>query len=157
MCVYTKRPIPTHDLSQSISVANGATISSQVYECMGLFHRVNWYIEAESKLTPFHRRHFQMYFFKNENVRISLKFVSKVRINNIPALVHIMAWRRAGEKPLFAPMMVSLLTRICVARPQWVKCAYLEYICLQWLFQWRLLTFEFEQNHHLLLLLTECI
>ena len=37
--------------------------------------------------------------FMNENVRISinisLKFVPKGLINNIPALVQIMAWRRA--------------------------------------------------------------
>ena len=60
--------------------------------------------------------------FLNENVwislRISLKFVPKVRINNIPALVQIMAWRRPGDKPLSQPMMVSLLTRICITRPQ---------------------------------------
>ena len=32
-----------------------------------------------------------------------------------------MAWRRPGDKPLYKPMMVSLLTHICVTRPQWVK------------------------------------
>ena len=50
--------------------------------------------------------------FLNENVwipiKISLKFVHKGRINNIPALVQIMAWRRPGDKPLSEPMMVSL-------------------------------------------------
>ena len=63
--------------------------------------------------------------FLNENVRISieisLKFVPKGPINNIPALVQIMAWRRSGDKPLSEPMMDSLLTHICVTRPQWVK------------------------------------
>ena len=61
--------------------------------------------------------------FVNENVwipiKISLKFVPKGLINNIPALVQIMAWRRAGDKPLSEPMMVSLPTHICVTRPQW--------------------------------------
>ena len=60
--------------------------------------------------------------FLNENVwisnKISLKFVPKGLINNIPALVQIMAWRRSGDKPLSEPMMVSLLTHICVTRPQ---------------------------------------
>ena len=41
--------------------------------------------------------------FLNENVwvsiKISLKFVPKGPINNIPALVQIMAWRRPGDKP----------------------------------------------------------
>ena len=63
--------------------------------------------------------------FLNENVRIlikiSLKFVSKGPIKNIPALVQIMAWRRSGDKPLSEPMMVSLLTHICVTLPQWVN------------------------------------
>ena len=30
-----------------------------------------------------------------------------------------MAWRRPGNKPLSEPMMVSLLTHICVIQPQW--------------------------------------
>ena len=49
-----------------------------------------------------------------------MKFVPKGPINNIPALVQIMAWRRPGDKPLSEPMMVSLPTYICVTRPQWV-------------------------------------
>ena len=53
--------------------------------------------------------------------RFSLKFVPKVRINNIPSLVQIMAWRRPGDKPLSEPMMVCLLTHICVTGPQWVN------------------------------------
>ena len=63
--------------------------------------------------------------FFNENVwisiKISLKFVPKGPINNIPALVQIMAWRRPGDKPLSEPVMVLLPTHICVTRPQWVK------------------------------------
>ena len=63
--------------------------------------------------------------FLNENawilLEILLKFVPKVQINNIPALVQIMAWRRSGDKPLSEPMMVSLLTHICITLPQWVN------------------------------------
>ena len=63
--------------------------------------------------------------FLNENVwisiKISLKFVPKVPINNSPSLVQIMAWRRPGNKPLSKPMMGSLLTHICITRPQWVN------------------------------------
>ena len=32
-----------------------------------------------------------------------------------------MALRRSGDKPLSEPIMVSLLTHICVTRPQWVN------------------------------------
>ena len=65
------------------------------------------------------------WIFLNENVwisiKISLNFVPKVPINNIPALVQIMAWRRSGDKPLSESMVDSLLTHICVIRPQWVN------------------------------------
>ena len=54
-------------------------------------------------------------------IKIYLKFVPRRLFNNIPALVHMMAWRRSGDKPLSVLMMVSLPTRICVTRPQWVK------------------------------------
>ena len=54
-------------------------------------------------------------------IKISLKFVPKVRINNIPALVQIMAGRRIGDKPLSEPMMVNLMTHIYVTWPQWVN------------------------------------
>ena len=86
-------------------------------------------------------RHFPDDIFKciflNENawiaIKISLKFVLKGSINNNPALVQIMAWRWPGDKPLSEPMMVSLLTHICVTRPQWVNLmkpgdAYIDHI-----------------------------
>ena len=55
------------------------------------------------------------------SIGISLKFVPKGPINNIPALVQIMAWRRPGDKPLSEPMLLCLLTHICVDRPQCVS------------------------------------
>ena len=50
-----------------------------------------------------------------------MKFVPKVSINNIPPMVQIMAWRLPGNNPLSEPMMISLLTHICITRPQWIK------------------------------------
>ena len=55
------------------------------------------------------------------SIKISLKFVSKCPINNILPLVQIMAWCRPGEKPLSEPMMIILLTNVCVTRPQVVN------------------------------------
>ena len=80
-------------------------------------------------------RHFPDNIFKwiflNENIwisiNISLKFVPRGLIDNIPTLVQVMAWRRPGDKPLSEPMMVRLPTHICVTRPQWVnvkRCNY---------------------------------
>ena len=47
-------------------------------------------------------------------------FFPKGPINDIPALFQIMARRRPGDKSLSEPMVVSLLTHLCVNRPQWV-------------------------------------
>ena len=74
-------------------------------------------------------RHFADAIFKcnclNGNIwipiKMSLTFVPKGPINNIPALVQVMAWRRPGAKQLSEPMMVNLPSHICVTRPQWVK------------------------------------
>ena len=41
------------------------------------------------------------------SIRISLKFVSKSPIDNISALVSVMAWRRTGDKPLPEPMLTQ--------------------------------------------------
>ena len=96
---------------------------------------------------------FKCIFF-NENVtisiKISLKFVLKARINNIPALVQIMAWRRPGDKPLSGPVMVSLLTQICVTRPQWVNYRYTHKCILVHTHRYRLYTFRYTHTNILL-------
>ena len=65
------------------------------------------------------------WIFLSENVwsliKVLLKFDPKGPSNNIPAMVQIMAWRLVGAKPLSESMIVSLLLRICVTQPQWVK------------------------------------
>ena len=74
-------------------------------------------------------RHFSddifKYIFLDENVwitiKVSLMIVPKGPINNSPALIQIMAWRRSGDKPLSEPTMVGLPTHVCVTRPQWVN------------------------------------
>ena len=62
--------------------------------------------------------------FVNENcfilIKCSLKYVRNGPIDNNPALVQIMAWRRSGDKPSSEPM-ISLPTHICITRPQWVN------------------------------------
>ena len=93
-------------------------------------HRIVYCAYSPNTLRPRkNEQHFADDIFKrtffNENVwisiKISQKFVPKGPNNNIPALVQIMAWRPSGNKPLSEPMMVSLLTHICITRPQWVK------------------------------------
>ena len=77
-----------------------------------------WYIEAEAVWLPFADDIFNA-FFLNKNVIISIKIseiCSKGLVNNVQALVQIMAWRRPGDKPLSEPMKVCLLTHACVTR-----------------------------------------
>ena len=82
------------------------------------------HIKSHWGRTPFSRRHFEMDFPEWNvwfSIKISLKFVPRGLFNNNPALGQIMSWRRPGDKPLYEPIMISLLTHICVTRPQWVK------------------------------------
>ena len=48
--------------------------------------------------------------FLNENYRISiqisLKYIPSSPIDNKPALVQVMAWRRIGDKPSSEPMLI---------------------------------------------------
>ena len=101
-------------------------------------HKLTEHIKAETK-----GRHFANYIFKciffNEKIwifiNISLKCVPKWHVNNNPALVQIMVWCRPGYKPLSEPVMVSLLTHICVTRPQWVnlkKPCWWQYLCYRY-------------------------
>ena len=123
----------TTELSQTIRVTSalhtmpGDNWDERNNNCSECKAQPNWYINS---LRPRRkRRHYADAIFKciflNEkewiSLRISLKFVPKDRINNIPSLVQIMAWRRPGDKPLSEPMMVKLPTHICVTRPQWVN------------------------------------
>ena len=69
--------------------------------------------------------HIFKYIFLNANIwtlfKISLWFVPNFEINNIPALVQIMAWHRPGDKPLSEPMTVRLPMHICITEPQWIN------------------------------------
>ena len=99
-----------------------------------------WYAYSFNTLRPRQNgRHFIDDIFKciflNENVwisiKISLKFVPKGPINNIPALVQILARRRPCDKPLSEAMIVKLPTHICVTWPQWVNKTFFTYICIR--------------------------
>ena len=95
-------------------------------ECMQIrVHLTHW---GRNKMDAISQTTFSNASFFNENewisLQISLKFVLKGTINNIPAWVQIMAWRRSGDKPLSKPMMVSLPTHIWVTWPQWVNALW---------------------------------
>ena len=71
----------------------------------------------DSSLPGQNGRHFADDIFKcislNEkawiSIKIPVKFVPKGPINNNPALVQIMAWRRPGDKPLSEPMLTQFI------------------------------------------------
>ena len=116
--------------SVSITARSPMNLSTNLSPTLDSFSDVYW-ISSFNTLRPKQNgRHFAddtfNLIFVNENVRISIKFtlkyVPKGPIDNIPASVQIMAWRRPGNKPISEPVMVSPLTHICVTRPQWVIC-----------------------------------
>ena len=125
-CRRSKSPITQYDGSYN------------AWHQQAIRHYVNWNPATSPGLSQMglntlrprqNSRHLADYVFKwiflNENVWLSLKnslkFIPQVSINNIPALVQIMAWRRSCDKPLSEPMIVILLTHVCVTRPQWVN------------------------------------
>ena len=70
--------------------------------------------------------------FLNENVqmslKISLKFVPKALINNIPALLQIMACRLVGTKPLSKQPLAHWQTRLIAVASEVIYCWYHVYI-----------------------------
>ena len=73
-----------HSLSSSLPGQNGCHFADNIFKCIS---------PNEKALI---------------SIKISLKFVPKGPINNIPALVQIMAWRRPGDKPLSEPILTQL-------------------------------------------------
>ena len=92
--------------------------------------------------------------FLDENVWISLKIllnvVPMVPIDNIPALVQIMAWRRPGNKPLSEPMLV-LYRRIytSLGLNEWMQCDVWGYTSrqIQWFWHCTPRTTELDINY----------
>ena len=86
--------------------------------------------------------------FLNKNIsiliNISLRFVPKGPVNNISALVQIMAWHWPDYNPLSEPMMLSLLTHICVTQPQWIKSSYFCFVII-----WGMIVFMDFIIHHI--------
>ena len=76
--------------------------------------------------------------FLHENVWLSIKISLNVfpmgRINNIPALVQIMAWHLRGDKPwlvyrtIYASLgLIELTKQVCVGTAGWMKHQHMEF------------------------------
>ena len=118
---FVLTPVINPWLSLGLSTLWG-TISISRVQCSYLLPNIHLTHWGRDKSCHFADDIFKL-FFLNENVwiliKITLKFVSKGQINNNPAFDQAMAWRRPGDKPLSEAKTVSLLTHICVTRPQW--------------------------------------
>ena len=86
--------------------------------CFGLSALTHW---DRDKIAAISQTRLSNPFSWMKMFEFRLKLVPNGPIDNVPALVQIMAWRRPGDKSLSEPMKARLLTRICVTRPQWVK------------------------------------
>ena len=100
-------PLAYTDLCYSLDLCNNW---GELFTCM--LHSVLFFIWC-------------MYMsIKNLNLNLKINEICFIFALNIPALVEIMASRRPGGKPLSEPMVVSLLTHICITRPPWVKVLF---------------------------------
>ena len=111
-------------ISTGVSLCNKQPIKIKTDTCSMIFQFSIRTLRPEQGGHHFADNIFKCIFL-NENVwiliKISLKFIPKGLINNIPTLVQIMAWRRPGGKPLSELILISLLRHICITQPQWVK------------------------------------
>ena len=146
---------------------NSTTVIVPIYH-FWYGHSCNWSFDVQGQAFIFNTLrprqngpHFADNTFKriflNDNVRISikisLKFVPKGPIINIPALVQIKAWRRPGDKPLSEPMLVSLL--LCLNELThwgWDRMAANFLTTFSNAFSW-MKTFEFRFKFHWILFL----
>ena len=112
-CLVSAKPLPAPVLDM-LCIATLATNTSEI-----------WFKMRPRQNGPHLADDIFKCIFLNENgwisIEISLKFVPKGPINNIPALDQIMAWHWPADKPLSEPMKVSFLMHICVTRSQWVN------------------------------------
>ena len=101
-----KGPINNIPIRRQANVwTNDDFVCWRIYAALGLNELTHWQ----------NGRHFAddtfKHIFLNKNVcisiEISLKFVPKGPMNNMPALVQIMARRRTGDKPLSEPLMTQ--------------------------------------------------
>ena len=86
----------------------------------------DWPIEAHKLVSPFGRQTVFSNAFSCMKITAFLfrwhgtMLVPKCRVDNIAALITILAWHRTDDKLLFQPMMPYFLTHICVIWSHWV-------------------------------------
>ena len=100
-----------------------ASVETNAAYFMAYSKEIN-YMRARRNRRPFADDSFTCIYLNEHiliQIKVSLKFIPKCPITNIPTLVQIMAWRRLGDKPLSEPKIFILLTHICVPRPQRVS------------------------------------
>ena len=92
------------------------------YKCMIEYGLTHW---GWDKMTAISQTTLSNACCGMKMVEFRLKFVPRGPINNIPALVQIMAWRRLGDESLSESMMVRLPTHICVTHDMETLSAFL--------------------------------
>ena len=103
----THKQLETHECILSTVATDSPVLEHQAIH----IGSADWILThwGRDKMAPFPDDTFKCIFL-NENmsvaIEISLKFVPKCIINNIPALVQIMAWRWPGDKPSSFPIVI---------------------------------------------------
>ena len=95
------------------------TITEKCY-CYTKYATIGKHNKVKTFWPPFCRRNFQMNFLEL-NFRLQFHWSLLLRLALTIFEYWVSKWRRSGHKPFSWAMMVSLLTHICVTRPQWVN------------------------------------
>ena len=125
LCIYTALSLVLlyHCLYEADGKYSIYFVISTNTHCKIIARKLKYW--GRDKITAISQTTFPKSILMNKNVwillEIYLKCVPKLRIDNITALVHIVAWRWPGDKPLSEAMMVSFLMYICLTWPQLVN------------------------------------
>ena len=98
---------------------------------------------GQNKMAAIYQTTFSNPFFWIKMFEYWLRFHWSLFLRvQLAIMVQIMAWRRPGDKPLSEPMMVTLLTHICLTRPQWINSSITKLSVFNWLFSYLDITID---------------
>ena len=116
--------------------------------------RTCWWLKhfkTETKRPPFSKTKFSDAFSWMKMYKVRLKFhwslFPRVRLTRFQHWF-ITAWRRPGDKRLSEPMIISLLTHICVTRPQWVNTVFCVCVWQAKYYHWNIGTHTYTGLNH---------
>ena len=134
---YVRNTQPSHGRLSVVQLSYYSHMIGRVkFRMLKVLLSTLWSLEhigPETKWPPFCRGHFHMHFLQWKWLNFNYIFAEvcpQGPINNISALVQIMAWHQPSNNWLSEPIMTILPMHICITQPH-----YVELIVVTWLHQ----------------------